>query len=108
MTEKVLRKHGEMLKFLERANPSVVKAALKTASPDLINTVCECSHNIMRLNVRLSPSQKRRLGRYKASLRALTQKTLSCKRRKHILQTGGFIGALLGPIISVFKNLLNI
>lgn len=106
MSESV-RRHGEMLKFLQRANPSAVKAIIKTASPDLIRTLCECSHNVLKGNVRLTPHQKRKLSRHKHNLRALVKKKGTVKRRKQILQQGGFIGALLGPVLTVLKGILG-
>ena len=106
MSEKVKREQ-EMLRFLVRAKPPAVKAIVKNASPHLIQTLCECCHNVLKGNVPLTPAQKRRLRRHKTSIRELTKKKLSLKKRKQILQQGGFIGALLGPVISVLKGVLG-
>ena len=103
----VVKQHGEMLKFLSRAKPPLVKAVVKNASPQLVKTLCECCHNVLKGNVPLTPVQKRRLRRHKANLRQLTKKKLSVKKRKQLLQTGGFIGALLGPVIGVLKGVLG-
>ena len=96
-----------MLKLLCGAKPSMVKAVLKGASPDLIRTLCECSLNILKGNVRLSAAQKKQLSRHKQNLRLLAKKSTSMKRRKRILQTGGFIGALLKPVLGVLGGLLG-
>ena len=106
MSESVKRQ-GEMLRFLARAKPPTVKAIVKNASPQLVKTLCECCHNVLKGNVPLTTAQKRRLRRHKTSLRQLTKKKLSVKRRKQLLQTGGFIGALLGPVIGVLKGVLG-
>ena len=106
MSEKVKREQ-EMLRFLVRAKPPAVKAVVKSASPHLIQTLCECCHNVLKGNVPLTPAQKRRLRRHKTSIRELTKKKLSLKKRKQILQQGGFIGALLGPVINVLKGVLG-
>lgn len=105
---KPMKSQGEMLRFLSGAKPPVVKAVLKTASTNLIRTLCECCHNVLKGNVPLSKGQKRRLNRYRNSLRTITRKKLSGKRRKQILQQGGFIGALLGPIIKVLGGVLGL
>jgi hypothetical protein len=102
MSEAVKRQ-GEMLRFLCRAKPSAVKAVVKNASPQLVQTLCECCHNVLKGNVPLTAVQKRRLRRHKSSLRELTKKKLSVKRRKQILQQGGFIGLLLRPILNRLK-----
>ena len=106
MSESVKRQ-GEMLRFLARAKPSAVKAVVENATPQLVKTLCECCHNVLKGNVPLTPGQKRRLRRHKVNLRQLTKKSLTVKRRKQILQTGGFLGALLGPVLGVLKGVLG-
>ena len=96
-----------LLKVLCGAKPALIKAVLKGASPDLINTLSECSLNILKGNVRLTSAQKKQLCRYKQSLRALSKKGTLLKRRKQILQKGGFLGALLKPVLSVLGGLLG-
>eukprot|EP00745_Piridium_sociabile_P032311 TRINITY_DN54438_c0_g1_i2.p1 TRINITY_DN54438_c0_g1~~TRINITY_DN54438_c0_g1_i2.p1 ORF type:complete len:112 (+),score=12.21 TRINITY_DN54438_c0_g1_i2:80-415(+) len=96
-----------ILQMLCGAKPNIIKAVLKGASPDLINTLSECSLNILKGHVRLTQAQKKQLCRYKQSLRALAKKTNSVKRRKQILQKGGFIGALIKPVLGVLGGLLG-
>ena len=95
-----------MLQLLCGAKPAVAKAVLKGASPDLLNALSECSLNILKGHVRLTPSQKKQLRRYKQSLRSLAKKGTSAKVRKRILQKGGFLGLLLKPALSVAGSLL--
>ena len=102
-----LQRNLPLLKVLCGAKPALTKAVLKGASPDLINALSECSLNILKGNVRLSPAQKKQLSRYKQSLRTLARKGVSVKRRKQILQKGGFIGALLKPGLGVLGGLLH-
>ena len=97
-----------MLKLLYGAKPSIVKAVLKGAPPDLIRALCECSLNILKGHVQLTPAQKKQLSRYKQSLRLLATKSTSAKRRKQILQKGGFLGALLKPVLGVLGGLLGV
>ena len=106
MSEKTKRQ-GELLRCLCRAKPPAIKAILKNATPQLIHTLCECCHNVLKGNVPLTKHQKTRLRRHKTSLRELTKKKLTVKKRKQILQRGGFIGALLGPVLSVLKGVLG-
>lgn len=80
---------------------------MKEAYPDLIKALCECSLNILKGNVKLNRAQKKKLCRYKNKLRALIAKKTSMKSRKQILQSGGLIGALLGPVIGVLGSLLG-
>lgn len=97
-----------MLRMLCGAKPSMIKAVLNGASPDLIHSLSECSLNILKGRVKLTPAQKKQLSRYKYNLRALADKRTTVKKRKQILQRGGFIGALLKPVLSVLGGLFNL
>lgn len=61
-----------MLQYLSRANSATVNDAMKTASPDLIRTPCECPHNILKGKIRLNPSKKKQLRRRTQNFRVLT------------------------------------
>jgi hypothetical protein len=97
-----------MLKLLCGAKPTVIRAILKGASPDLIQAISECSLNVLKGNVRITPAQKKRLCRYKQKLRTLAKKKTSFKRRKQVIQTGGFLGVLLKPVLGALGGLLGL
>ena len=80
---------------------------LKGASPDLIKALCECSLNILKGRIKLSPTQKKKLSRHKKNLRLLATKKSTLKHRKRVLQKGGFLGALLGPVLGVLRSLFG-
>ena len=102
-----LQQHGEMLKFLAATKPATAKTIVNAASPEFVRVLCECCHNVLKGNVPLTANQKRILCGHKNKLRALTQKKLSIKRRKQILQQDGFLGALIGPIVGVLKSVFG-
>jgi len=102
---KRLKKHASMLRALTSSSPNVSKAVIRAADKDLIHTLCECSQNILQGNVPLTNVQKRRLKRHKNTLRNLC-KPQSLQKRKVLLQKGGFLGALLGPVIGILGSLL--
>lgn len=89
-----LRRNAPMLRMLCHTKPSVTKAVIKGAPTDLIDALSECCLNILKGNVPLSSAQKKRLARHKQGLRTLAKKGTSVKRRKQILQTGGFLPLL--------------
>ena len=88
------------------AKPASVKSIIKGADKDLVDTLCECGLNVLKGNVPLSPGQKKRLKAHKNTLRALSQKKQSLQKKKTLLQRGGFLGALLRPVLSVLGDLL--
>ena len=103
---KQLRKHAQMLKVLSSAKPNLQKAIINGAEKPLIETLCDCANNILKGYVSLSTNQKSRLRRHKQSLRSLT-KIRCLKRKKKILQSGGFLGSLLAPILGVLGTIFS-
>ena len=86
------------LKVLAKAKPKMCKCIIEAADKDLVATLCECAQNILYGHVPLTPSQKTKLAWHKQHLRSLVKKNQSEKTKKKILQKGGFLGALLGPL----------
>lgn len=80
----------------------MVKAILKTGSPDLIRTVCEIIYNILRGNVNIDSKTKRTLRKYKKELRCLIcpKRALSSKRKLLIQKGNGFISAAIGSVLA--------
>lgn len=110
MSERVRQSIPE-LKRLRRTKDK--KTFLKTCSQELIDCICECSKNVLKGNVPLSLAAFKKLRRYKHTLRKLSNRKVSGKNRRKLLQqqSGGFLGALIGPLIglasSMFGGLLN-
>ena len=94
-----LRKHAHLLRYLAKGKKSIVRVIINEADRDIINVLCECAHNIINRNIPLTPSQKNQLRRHKNKFRILLDKKASLKEKKKTLQTGGFIGTLLGAIL---------
>ena len=103
-----LRKNASTLKILSSCNPSVRRGILSDASSDLIKALDDCCKNVLHGNVPLTVYQKGRLRPYKKQLRALDKKKISLKARKKILQKGGFLGAVLKPVLSVLGGILGL
>ena len=96
-----------MLKLLQKSKPNTVRVLLKDASSDLLNSLSECSLNVLKGRVVLTPKQKRSLCRHKSTLRILAKKGTSLAKKRKLLQKGGFLGALLGPVLSVVGSLVE-
>lgn len=96
-----------LLKWLSEARPRTSKAILKVIDKDVLNAISECSLNVLKGNIPLTQAQKRRLAKHKEVLRALAgRKKVSDKNKRRLVQRGGFLGSLLGPIIGVLGHLL--
>src|SRR6266516_6711830 len=103
-----LRRHVNLLKALHRASPVIRKRLLKKHfDGDFVACISECAKNILKGNVPLSAGQKKKLSFKKKALRQIILKKTSLRKKKNLIQRGGFLGALLGPIISVLGGLFN-
>jgi hypothetical protein len=107
MVSQRLKKHANELVYLQKARPCIRNHLITKADRSLVDRLCECADNILRGNVPLAKLQKEKLKRNKAGLRALTKKAVSLKKKKTILQKGGFLGSLLAPIASIVALLLS-
>ena len=83
------------------------KKFIKNCDRGVIQCLCECVRNLLKGRLPLKPNQLKCLSRYKQSLRALSLKKTSLVKRKQILQKGGLIGALVGPLLGGLLQILT-
>ena len=103
-----LKRHVPLLKALAKASPQSRKKFLKNnCTPDFIHCICKCVQNILKGRVQLSKGHKCELSRHKKSMRKLILKKTSLKNKKKLVQTGGFIGALLPSLIKIIGGLFG-
>jgi hypothetical protein len=107
MVSRRLKKHANELVYLQKARPCIRNNLITKADRSLVDCLCECADNILRGNVPLTKLQKEKLKGIKVALTALTKKSVSLKKKKAILQKGGFLGSLLAPHASVVAPLLS-
>ena len=102
-----LKKTFRKIKLLSVATPRVRKQLIANGDRELIDCVSECCANTLKGNVPLNDRQKAKLCKHKNNLRKLALKKVSLKKKKQIIQTGGFpIGAILAPVASVLASLI--
>lgn len=98
---KRLKSNKHFLHILKNANPKVRKAILQSADDDLIKALLECVINTLNGNHSLSGKEKSKLCKYKNCFRNLANPKISLKKKRKILiQKGGFLIPLLGSILS--------
>lgn len=104
-----LRRNFNSLKKLKNAKRAQRRTLLEAASKDLIVCVCDCARNIINGNIGLKPKDKKKLARHKHTLRKLASggtKGVN-KKRRLLVQKGGFLPLLLGPILGLAGGLLR-
>jgi hypothetical protein len=97
------------LQVMGKCGPKLRKFMINNNVPaEVITAICECSLNLLKGVIPLSPRQKRRLARYKTHLRDLASKKVSRRRKKQRLNKkgGNLMSALLPPVLSVLGSLL--
>ena len=95
-----LKRQAFVLKALAKSHPHVCKSILRGADKDLLQCLSECAHNILKGNVPLKSTEKSQLTKYKQKIRKVANKKTSLKQKQKIVQTGGFLPALLAPLLT--------
>ena len=95
----VIKKNEYVLRVLTEGDPKTTKYIICGADRPLIHYFVDCAHNILEGNIPLGLKEKKRLGKYKEELRGLRKKNTSDRKKKQILQEGGFLPTLLAPIL---------
>ena len=93
-----VKKQTDILSYLCRCSQKARNGVIQSADKALIDCLSECALNILHGNVPLTEEQKKKLKRHKRKLRALSFKRVPVNYKKEMLQSGGFLGALLGPL----------
>jgi hypothetical protein len=102
------KEHVEQLKFIHKCPQKLRKKVLQKVNSQCIKAICECCLNTLKGNVPLSEHQKKSLSRHKSTLRKLQNRKLSLlKKRKLIIQKGGFLNVLLPAALSVITGLIH-
>ena len=104
MVSQRLKKHDNELVYLQKTRPCIRNHLITKADRSLVDCMCECADNILRGTVPLTNS--RRINSREIR-RIESKKSVSLKKKKAILQKGGFLGSLLAPIASVVALLLS-
>jgi hypothetical protein len=96
------------LKQLCKKPPKDRKILLRSCDNDLINSICEVADNTLLGNVKVKKNHLKVLKKHANHLKKLRDRKVSVKRKRAVLvQNGGFLPALLAPIISLAATLLS-
>ncbi len=106
---KTLKKYAPFLRTLHRASNDKARRDMLRDRMDngFVCCVAECARNVLKGRVPLTSTQKKKLTRRKHALRQMSLKKTTYKKKRKIIQSGGFLGALLTPIISILGGLLG-
>ena len=102
-----IKRNIDALQLLKRAPPKLRRAILENCDRDLLLALCEIALNTLNGTVKLSPKRRKSLARHGRSLRAVVDgKVPIAKKRRLLVQQGGFLASLLVPALSLLASLL--
>lgn len=102
-----MRNYLSVLRTIKHMNEKNRQRVIAKCNSDLIDCFCECALNVLKGNVPLKKAQLNKLRREKQNLRQLARKRVSLKKKRKILQKGGFLGALLPPVLALLGGLFG-
>ncbi len=80
---------------------------IKKLKSSEINSISEISKNCLLGNIPLKNCEFNKLKKFSKYLRLLAKKTISQKKKRRILiQKGGFLNILIPPVLSLLSNFL--
>lgn len=102
-----LKAHAPYLHVLAKGSARQREGILRGANKELIYCLCECALNVLQGNVELHPMEKSRLKKYRKTLRDLASKkvSLGTKRKLLLKQKGGWVSALIAPVLITLARL---
>ena len=101
-----MRRYLPILKKITRMGDKARRRYVKNCDKALMDCFSECAKNVLKGNVPLSDRQFSRLKRQKTNVRALANRRTSLRKKRHIVQKGGFIGALLMPAVATLGSIV--
>ena len=95
-----------VLKRIRRMGEKAKRQYVRKCDTEFVNCVSECAKNLIKGNVPLNNRQMTNLRRKRNDLRTLSKKKTSLRTKRKIIQKGGFLTALLPPVLAVLGSLL--
>ena len=95
------------LKLLTSCNSRLQKVLIKNATKEQIYSLCEIILNILNGNVKLSEEEFKKLDKKKKVLRYLVQNKTSIKKKKYLIQKGGFLQFIIPSIITGIASIVS-
>ena len=92
---------------LQSASDEIRRAAIRHAPKQLLLAITEIAKNLALDNVVLKREEFLRLKEHAETITELIGAKTSDKRKKEIVQDGGFLAALAGPLISTLAPVLG-
>jgi len=84
---KPMRLNYHALHVLKTADPRLRKALISNCNKELVNCISECVLNVLKGNMKLSGSKRRKLQKYKTALRKVADRPESLSGKTRLIVT---------------------
>ena len=107
MSKNLLRQNAHLLLHLNKCNTKFHRKIIRIADRNLIHLFTEILFNIDRGNIPLNSSQLKTVKKFNKAAKLILKRSTSIESKKRLLQKGGFIPALIAPIIGFLGSLIG-
>lgn len=107
MSTRQIIKYGPLLKALNKTDAVTRKAILQSAKKDLILALVQCARAIINRSVPLTRAQSDAVKRSANDIKKLVNRKTSVEERKVVLQKGGLLSAIVGPVLRLLPAILG-
>ena len=101
-----VKKEKDFLNLICKCNKNLQKNMIKGANKNQIYAICEVVLNLLNGNIDLNEKDLIKLSHKRKQLRELIKKS-SIKKKKYLVQKGGFIQFLIPAIISGLATIVS-
>ena len=102
-----LARHARDLQALADATPATRRRIISQAPTDLLMALVDCARRLLKGEVSLTSTQLGAVRRHKNNFRKVAAPRTPLRELRKVYQIGGFLPALLGPILKVGLPLLT-
>jgi hypothetical protein len=95
----------QLLKKL--ADPKVRNHVIKNADPKLTTAICDVVFNVLHGRINISDKDRKKLLKYKKSMRFLCKKSTLEHKKKYLKQKGGFLQFLIPAVVSGIASIIS-
>lgn len=106
MVRRIIR-NKKFLEYYLETDPKSRKSLIKGASQDQIKSLCEATLNVVKKNVSIPAHAKHALCKHKSIIKRIAfKKEPIAKKKKLLIQKGGFLPVILNTILPLLATAL--
>ena len=106
---KAIRKRKSDMLYICCQEKKFRKELLRHADNELVKCICECACKVLDSSIPISSGEKKRLKKYKKTLRQLrdTKSSIAGKKKIIVQSGGGFLLSLIPAVVGALASLIR-